>query len=207
MIVTPRAPRRLPKRSCSTPGCEGHAEHGAKCSKCWTARNRVNDAARPPSYLRGYDQTHQRLRLLCFQRDQWRCIDCGWEPDIVRASRELDLGEPSTANILEELRLRKLNGQRHLHGEHDQPIEERPDLRTDLDNYKTRCNECHGAKTQREMLARGQPLRFRSAGKAGGEGTSNLCGGGLGTIRAVSREKSRVMTFFLNRNFCLNLAR
>jgi hypothetical protein len=44
-------------------------------------------------------------------------------------------------------------GEKHLHGDHDTPIQDRPDLRFDLDNYRTRCNECHSAKTMREQNA------------------------------------------------------
>jgi hypothetical protein len=35
------------------------------------------------------------------------------------------------------------------------PIEQRPDLRLDLDNLRTRCDRCHLAKTMREC-ARGR---------------------------------------------------
>ena len=39
----------------------------------------------------------------------------------------------------------------HLHADHQIPIEQRPDLRLDLDNLRTRCNRCHNAKSMREM--------------------------------------------------------
>jgi 5-methylcytosine-specific restriction endonuclease McrA len=53
--------------------------------------------------------------------------------------------------ILEELRRRKISNDVHLHGEHDVPIDVRPDLRLELDNYRTRCSVCHSAKTMREL--------------------------------------------------------
>jgi hypothetical protein len=41
---------------------------------------------------RGYDADHRRLRVLCFTRDNWRSVDCGWEPDLVELHRRLNLG-------------------------------------------------------------------------------------------------------------------
>jgi hypothetical protein len=101
---------------------------------------------------------HRRLRLLAFERDDWTCVDCGWQPDCVRDAHTYDLEPPPTYIILGELRSRKLARRRHLHGDHDIPIEVRPDLRTDLDNYRTRCSACHSAKTLREQAQRGLPL-------------------------------------------------
>jgi 5-methylcytosine-specific restriction endonuclease McrA len=75
----------------------------------------------------------------------------GWEPDVVRDCRTNGLEDPPASVILEELRRQWHQGKRHLHGDHDIPIQERPDLRLDLDNYRTRCNECHSAKTMREQ--------------------------------------------------------
>lgn len=70
-------------------------------------------------------------------------------------------------------------GEKHLHGDHIVPIEERPDLRLDLENYATRCNECHSAKTMRELRglsvdaggARGQGEQPGQGGD-GGKGTA-----------------------------------
>jgi hypothetical protein len=69
----------------------------------------------------------------------------------VRDCRAYELGEPPTSVILDYLRQQWRRGEKHLHGDHDQPIQQRPDLRRDLDNYRTRCNECHNAKTMREQ--------------------------------------------------------
>ncbi|MGI8746321.1 MAG: HNH endonuclease [Bryobacteraceae bacterium] len=102
---------------------------------------------------RGYDAHHRRLRVLCFQRDGWRCVDCGWEPDLSADFRRFDLGDPPTDRVLAELRDRHNRGERHLHADHQVPIAERPDLRLDLDNLKTRCDACHRAKTNRETVA------------------------------------------------------
>lgn len=70
---------------------------------------------------------------------------------MVKQCRQVGLGEPPTDVILDELRRRKNSNDVHLHGEHDIPIEVRPDLRLSLDNYKTRCSTCHSAKTMREL--------------------------------------------------------
>ena len=77
-------------------------------------------------------------------------MDCGWEPDIIRLFREFGLGDPPVDELLAELRDRKTQRARHLHAEHEIPIAERPDLRLDLDNFRTRCDGCHQAKTNRE---------------------------------------------------------
>ena len=138
--------RRLPKRPCSIPGCAELTEHGSRCP----AHQRMQEDRRLQPYKRGYDADHKRLRILAFERDQWRCVDCGWQPDIVRDADLYGL-EPSQADILDELRQSFNRGERHLHADHEISIEERPDLRRDLDNYRTRCNECHSRKTLSEL--------------------------------------------------------
>jgi 5-methylcytosine-specific restriction enzyme A len=142
---------RLAKRACSTPGCAGLAENGPRCEACKKLQDRVYESRRGSPWRRGYDDVHQRLRIQCFQRDGWRCVDCGWEPDVIREARLYGLPEPPTDVILRELRQRFNRDDVHLHGDHDIPIEQRPDLRLDLDNYRTRCNRCHSAKTMREL--------------------------------------------------------
>jgi hypothetical protein len=90
--------------------------------------------------------------VLCFIRDEWRCVDCGWEPNVVRDFRQFGLGPPPTHQVLAELKERFSLGERHLHADHQLTIESRPDLRLDLDNVRTRCNTCHSAKTMRESV-------------------------------------------------------
>jgi hypothetical protein len=91
------------------------------------------------------------IRLRAFLRDAWTCIDCGWKPDIVDQYIRFGIHDlPPTDSILEELRVRKLNRQRHLHGDHILTIIDRPDLRLSLDNVATRCNICHAVKTANE---------------------------------------------------------
>jgi len=142
----------LPKHACSTPGCGKPVTYGSRCSTCQRSHHQRIDARRESPYRRGYDKQHLRLRIICFQRDGWTCVDCGWQPDIVRDFKLYDLGDPPLDAILEELRQRNRQGEKHLHGEHDVPIERQPDLKHDIDNYKTRCNECHSKKTLRELM-------------------------------------------------------
>jgi hypothetical protein len=139
----------LPKQPCSNPGCCALVEHGK--SKC-ANHQRQQDAHRPTSTARGYGVRHRRLRIFCFQRDGWRCVDCGWEPNIVVDFRQFELGEAPTEQVLAELHDRFSRNERHLHADHEIPIRERPDLRLDLANLRTRCNSCHSAKTLRELL-------------------------------------------------------
>jgi len=107
-----------------------------------------------------YGVQHRKLRLLCFERDEWRCVDCGWEPELVRIFRQTGLGIPPIEQILDELRKSYNEGDRHLHAEHELRIEERPDLRLDLENLKTRCNVCHNLKTSNEMRAGGGYAKY-----------------------------------------------
>jgi HNH endonuclease len=80
-------------------------------------------------------------------------FDCGWQPDIVREAVEYGLDEPPQDAILEWLRVSFNRGGRHLHADHQIPIDQRPDLRRDLDNMRSRCDQCHSAKTLRELNA------------------------------------------------------
>ena len=135
-------------RPCSTPGCS-ELGAGGPCELHRRRRQHQYDECRGTTSERGYDASHRRLRILCFERDGWRCVDCDWEPDIIRSCREAGLESPPTAEVLTELRTRFARGERHLHADHEIPIEVRPDLRLDLDNLRTRCDGCHRAKTMR----------------------------------------------------------
>jgi hypothetical protein len=135
----------LTKCNCSN-GCGRQTQNGGRCTGCQKQAERQ----RPARSVREYDKNHSRLRIQCFERDGWKCVDCGWEPGVVKQCRDCGLDVPPTNVILEELRQQWHGNKRHLHGDHDFPIEQRPDLRLDLDNYRTRCNECHSAKTIRE---------------------------------------------------------
>jgi hypothetical protein len=132
----------LASRSCSTPGCR-NACKGGRCNEC--ARS-----VRGSTTERGYDSDHRRLRVLAFQRDGWKCLDCGWRPQIIVECEEYGIDEPPLEVILDALRQAYSRGGRHLHGDHITPIERRPDLRLDLGNYATRCDACHNVKTRRE---------------------------------------------------------
>jgi len=140
-------------RPCTFPRCPALTTGGA-CDNHRRARQLEHDLRRGTSVERGYDAIYRRLRVLCFQRDCWRCVDCGWEPEIVRACREVGLRVPPVKEVLDELRRAFGRCEPHLHADHQIPIEERPDLRLDLDNLRTRCDRCHRAKTLREARGR-----------------------------------------------------
>jgi len=147
----------LPKRGCSEPGCGGVAQCGSsRCPAHARAIQRRYDDRRGTTAERGYDSDHERLRLLCFQCDEWRCRVCGWEPDVVRDCRFASIEAPPAEVVLEELRQAKNAGERHLHCDHMVPIEGRNDpRRLDLDNMQTLCDWCHRRKTMREMASGG----------------------------------------------------
>src|ERR1017187_4213726 len=143
---------------CTTPGCP-ELTPGGPCEQHRRARQREHDERRGTRVERGYDADHRRRRRLCFQRDRWRCVNCGWEPEIIRVFREAGLGVPPAQEVLDELRRAFGRGDRHLHADHQIPIADRPDLRLDLDNLRTRCDGCHRAKTMRETRGTGRPVK------------------------------------------------
>jgi 5-methylcytosine-specific restriction enzyme A len=142
----------LPKRPCNSPGCGSLCGAERYCPEHRRQTLRQQDDRRGTSAERGYDADHRRLRVLCFIRDGWRCVDCGFEPTVVSNFRRFDLGVPPVQQVLAELRERFHQGETHLHADHEIPIEQRPALRLDLDNIRTRCNSCHNAKTMRESV-------------------------------------------------------
>jgi 5-methylcytosine-specific restriction protein A len=136
-------------KPCSVPGCPKLSPN-PRCDQHSYQRERE----RGKTAERGYDRDHRRLRVLCFQRDNWRCVDCGWEPELVEVFRSFGMGPAPVDKVLEQLRSNYANGARHLHADHIIPIEKRPDLRLDLDNLATRCDRCHNARTMRGTNAR-----------------------------------------------------
>src|ERR1035437_1624221 len=101
MIADPQGGVRRVLRPCTTPGCP-ELTPGGPCEQHRRARQREHDERRGTIVERGYDADHRRLRVLCFQRDGWRCVDCGWEPDIVADFRRYGLGDPPTERVLAE---------------------------------------------------------------------------------------------------------
>src|SRR6478736_9072935 len=87
-------------RPCSTPGCR-ELSAGGPCELHRRRRQREDDDRRGSSSERGYDASHRRLRILCFERDGWRCVDCDWEPDIIRECREVGIEPPPTEVVLD----------------------------------------------------------------------------------------------------------
>ena len=88
------------------------------------AVQRSYDDRRGTTVERGYDEHHERLRVVCFQRDEWLCRECGWEPDVVRDCRLADVEVAPADVVLDELRRAKLAGERHLHADHVLPSDE-----------------------------------------------------------------------------------
>jgi 5-methylcytosine-specific restriction endonuclease McrA len=154
MIFRAMTARMKVLRPCTFPRCP-ELTTGGPCEFHRRERQREHDVRRGTATERGYDVDHRRLRVLCFERDGWRCVDCTWEPDIVKAFREAGLDGPPTDSVMVALRESFNRGERHLHADHEIPIAERPDLRLDLDNLRTRCDGCHRAKTMRESAGRG----------------------------------------------------
>ena len=141
----------LPKRCCSDPMCGAVAAPGSsRCPAHARALQRSYDDRHGTTVERGYDSDHERLRVLCFQRDEWRCKVCGWEPDVVRDCRLAGIDAPPVEVVLEELRRAKNAGERHLHCDHVLPIILSPGQRLNLDNMQTLCDWCHRRKTMKE---------------------------------------------------------
>lgn len=133
------------RKPCTQPGCPQLTDTGGKCPVCARAADRL----RGKTADRGYDAAFRKLRPIVFARDGWRCVDCGWEPDIVRLCREAELPMPPMSRILDELRLRYADHREHLHADHEIPIEQAPALRLSLSNLRTRCNACNVSRRNR----------------------------------------------------------
>ena len=144
------ATTRCVLKPCANPACSALVERG-KCAKCAAKA----EQRRGTTAQRGYDADHKVLRVRCFVRDEWRCVDCGWEPDIVRLARLAEVGMPPAERVLAELRLRFMANETHLHADHQIDIDLAPHLRLDLGNLRTRCNRCHAKKTCAEHAGSG----------------------------------------------------
>ena len=139
-----------PKRPCSAPSCPNLLDAGEASQLCASCRG-TYDEQRGSSSVRGYDGRFGRLRIICLVRDRWRCQKCDWEPDIVRLSREYELPDlPPAEKVLEELRNRAVDGERHLQVDHVIPISQAPELRLELGNLQVLCDACHRTKTLAE---------------------------------------------------------
>lgn len=137
----------LPLKQCSKLGCRALTAHG-RCDA-----HQIIQPVRGTTVERGYGADHKRIRILCFERDDWRCVDCGWEPEIVRAFREAGLDPPPTEQVIDDLKRAFARGDRHLHADHVVPIEVNAELRLVLGNLATRCNRCHNRKRASEHAA------------------------------------------------------
>jgi 5-methylcytosine-specific restriction endonuclease McrA len=141
--------------------CGARVPQGQRCPKCTKQRQQATDANRGTARERGYNTASwDRIRIQCFERDGWTCIDCGWQPRIVETWARLGTNRlPPTAAILAELRQRYNAKQTHLHCDHIETIAARAELRLTLSNLATRCNRCHDRRTAREHGGFGNTAR------------------------------------------------
>jgi 5-methylcytosine-specific restriction endonuclease McrA len=124
---------------------------GKRCERCTTQRRAATDAVRGTSTERGYDASWRRIRLSALRRDAYRCVQCGWIPDVVATYDHIGIDVlPEEALILDELRRRKLANKRHLHVDHIETVESKPELRLTLGNLQVLCSRCHSHKTAKE---------------------------------------------------------
>lgn len=140
-----------PLKQCAEYHCPALVQSG-RCPQHQKAKYKRQDANRGTPTERGYGPAHQILRVQCFIRDGWRCVECDWEPELVRVCRENDLPTPAPATLLAILRERYNAGQRHLHADHIRTIREAPELARDLGNMATMCDKCHRRKSRNEMM-------------------------------------------------------
>ena len=133
-------------KPCSQPGgCSNLVESG-KCPQ----HTKQADVRRGTSTQRGYDADHRAIRVLCFQRDHWRCCKCGWTTSLISECERLGIALPPTETILADLTASFRRNERHLHADHIVRIDRGPEHRLSLHNLQTLCNVCHAAKTLSE---------------------------------------------------------
>lgn len=120
------------------------------CPAAINERRQQTDRSRGTSTERGYDTSWRVLRVRALTRDAFRCVLCGWEPDMVRLAKAMDQEIPINATLRVLAALQQAGGQ-HLHVDHIKSIEQRPDLRLDLSNLRTLCNLCHNSRTAQDQ--------------------------------------------------------
>jgi len=140
-----------PLKRCAEYPCPNKVVSG-RCTEHQRAKHKRIDARRGSSHARGYDSAWDALRVQAFVRDGWRCQSCGWEPELVKAYREMGEGLPAIQTMLDILRVRCHAGQRHLDADHIIPFGTRLELRLDLSNVQCLCSSCHKAKSRNEMM-------------------------------------------------------
>ena len=137
----------LALRPCSQPGCRALVQAG-RCAEHNVYRQQT--ASRGKTAERGYDADFRRLRVQCFTRDNWQCVECNWRPRIIDECIEIGVPLPPTEIVLEHLRKAFNRGEQHLHCDHRLTVQERPDLRLSLGNLQTLCRSCHSKKSRQE---------------------------------------------------------
>ena len=131
-----------PMRTCSKPGCGSLVAGAARCKQ----HQHHNAAREGTSTERGYGSEHQRLRLACLRRDDYRCRMCGWQPRLVEVLRGAGI-EYGHEQIEAELRDLYRSGARHLVADHVIDIADDASKRLDLGNLQTLCSACHSRKS------------------------------------------------------------
>jgi 5-methylcytosine-specific restriction endonuclease McrA len=132
------------------------AEHTQKQKRLYESERRERGGT---TKQRGYAGDWPRLRLQAFVRDEWRCRQCGWEPNVVRECRLAGVDAPPADVIQRELAANLARGEPYLIGDHIKPSRGDSAKHHDLDNVQTLCDRCHGHKSslERQGITRGGP--------------------------------------------------
>ena len=116
------------------PRC-GPTDHD-RCPIALQQRRDRAEQSRGTSTERGYDTSWRVLRVRALIRDSWTCQQCHWQPEPVRLAVAY-YQDPPVHPTLRYLTAEQQANRRHLHVDHIQTIEVRPDLRLELDNLQT----------------------------------------------------------------------
>ena len=120
------------------------------CPAALDERRQQTERVRGTSTDRGYDTSWRVVRVHAITRDAFRCVSCGWEPEMVRLAKAMGQPIPVVATLRVLTALQQA-GERHLHVDHIQAIDARPDLRLDISNLRTLCNVCHNSRTAHDQ--------------------------------------------------------